>query len=141
MSFEVITDPPRLSRCSVYSPDLTASAALRVTGADGDFVLLRVNFPARDDDNARRRPAFADFFVYRAGASPSLDLLPLPYPVDLLASHVVGVLVPRRGPLPRLRTREAVGAERRRHRPLRLGPPSLLDRDRGVRGAPRPLAT
>ncbi|TVU32219.1 hypothetical protein EJB05_23941, partial [Eragrostis curvula] len=87
VSFEVV-DPPSLSRCVVYCPDLTTPSDTDtpcvVTGADGAFLLIRVCFPGR------RKPT--DVFLYKAGpGAPSLYLLPRPYPVDLHFNYV-GVL-------------------------------------------------
>nr|TKV93167.1 hypothetical protein SEVIR_9G208100v2 [Setaria viridis] len=79
VSFELV-DPPGLSRCVIYCPesDLTArnsktppspSPSACITGADGAFLLVRVAGPG----------------------TPSLYLLPQPYPVHLLSNYV-GVL-------------------------------------------------
>ncbi|TVU31994.1 hypothetical protein EJB05_23710 [Eragrostis curvula] len=84
----VVVNPPALSRCVVYCPDLTASSSASpalVTGADGAFLLIRVFFPKRDG-----KRHFSDVFVYKAG-SPSLLRIPEPYPVRFL-STCVGVL-------------------------------------------------
>ncbi|TVU15904.1 hypothetical protein EJB05_39447, partial [Eragrostis curvula] len=87
VSFEV-ADPPALTRCVVHCPELTPDEETpTVTGADGAFLLIRVIFPRRSGGCSS-----FDVFVYRAGpGNPSLQLLPLPYPIGLPSSSV-GVL-------------------------------------------------
>ncbi|CAN6287868.1 unnamed protein product [Urochloa humidicola] len=81
----ILVDPPSLSRCVFNCPAPPCSAC--VTGADGAFLLVRVFFPERDG-----KPMLTDVFVYRAGpGTPSLFLLPRPYPVRLHSCYV-GVL-------------------------------------------------
>ncbi|KAK3162922.1 hypothetical protein QOZ80_1BG0095380 [Eleusine coracana subsp. coracana] len=79
-------DPPGVSHCVVHCPELiTAGANLMmrnppiVSGAGGRFLLLSVRFPHRD------------VFIYKIGATPSLHLVPRPYPRNLGFDHV-GVL-------------------------------------------------
>lgn len=85
----VPSDPPALTRCFVHCPDLTAGDFVDeppfIIAADGAFLLISVFF-------SRRRFDSIDYFVFRSGpGTPSLDLLPRPYPVAALSIHV-GVL-------------------------------------------------
>lgn len=75
-------DPPALSRCFVRCYDLTGSQRLaegpRVVCAAGGLALLDI--PFSDEDI---HPSYSDYFIYRAGpGSPSIHLLPRPYPTD-----------------------------------------------------------
>ncbi|KAM0832701.1 hypothetical protein ACQ4PT_064734 [Festuca glaucescens] len=85
VSFQ-ISDPPALSHCFVRCHDLakvtrknspSAEEEPFIVAASGGLALLDITFSGDDGIH----PPCSDYFVYRAGGgSPSLHLLPGPYP-------------------------------------------------------------
>ncbi|XBI08060.1 hypothetical protein VPH35_135859 [Triticum aestivum] len=101
VSFE-LADPPRVPRCFVHCPGLRKNSFgsdPRILSSTDSFVLIVVPFAC----NAQRRDPSSyydssDLFVYRAGpGSPSLHLIPRPYPRHVDFNMVAVIPLRRHG--------------------------------------------